>query len=133
MLTALTACENSLETANDIRRECQDVNFTLCGDFTLTMQEETRADGLAADGKSMTDLWIVDYDTDGNLLQQLHQSSEEDGFGSPQMSLAFGNHVLKFVASRGKNPQLSVSDGIIGWSSPSDTFWASYQIGRAHV
>ena len=124
-LTALTACENR-DSADNLRQEYSNVSFALTGDFALTEFEETRA--LAADGKSMTDLWVMDYDGDGNLVQQMHQSSGDDGFGSPQLSLSYGSHVIRFVAARGKNPQLSATSGILTWESASDTFWAEYPI-----
>ena len=44
--------------------------FTLKGDFSTEWQM-TRG-YLAADGKDLTDVWVLDYDSDGNLVQQVH-------------------------------------------------------------
>lgn len=121
-IVTLTACENN-SAENEIRQS-KNVSFALKGDFELTVFDDTRA--LVADGKSMTDLWVMDYDGDGNLVQQMHQTADDAAFGSPSLSLSYGSHVIRFVASRGKNPQLS--DGILMWESASDTFWAEYPV-----
>ena len=77
---------------------------------------------ISADGKQMTDLWILDY-MDGELKRSLHQSSTDDDFAAPALSLLFGSHTLYFVTSRGTNPTLSVDDHNITWEKPSDTFY----------
>lgn len=78
----------------------------------------TRA--LTADGHDMTDLWIFDY-VDGGLVRTLHKTATDVDFNEPTMPLAYGEHTVYFVASRGKSPTLT--DTQITWESPSDTFW----------
>ena len=78
----------------------------------------TRA--LTADGYDMTDLWIFDY-VDGWLVRSLHKTATEVDFNEPTMPLAYGEHTVYFVASRGKSPSLTGTQ--ITWESPSDTFW----------
>lgn len=78
----------------------------------------TRA--LTADGYDMTDLWIFDY-VDGGLVRTLHKTATEVDFNEPTMPLAYGEHTVYFVASRGKSPSLTGTQ--IVWESPSDTFW----------
>ena len=70
---------------------------------------------------SITDLWLFDYMGD-ELKQTIHQSSTDDGFGSVAVTAETGDHSFCFVASRGTGA--SVSDGVITWEKPSDTFWA---------
>lgn len=80
---------------------------------------------LSADGQEMTDLWIFDY-VDGQIVQELHQSSTDADFGTPTLSLAYGQHNLYFVVSRGVSPV--VNGNIISWDSVRDTFWKSMTV-----
>lgn len=75
---------------------------------------------LTADGHDMSDLWIFDY-VDGGLARTLHKTATDVDFNEPTMPLAYGEHTVYFVASRGKSPTLT--DTQIVWGSPSDTFW----------
>ena len=60
----------------------------------------TRA-ALTANGKALTDLYILDYDkATGKLLQVLHQTSTAADFAEPDLTLDYGEHVLKVVATR---------------------------------
>ena len=116
--------------------------FTMKGDFSgewkkdgngiaeqKTKQAARRTAGyLAADGRDMTDVWVLDY-MNGELVQQLHQSDNTaEDFGKPQMSLAYGSHHVYFVASRGTTPTLNVGAHSITWERPSDTFWKDYEV-----
>ena len=66
----------------------------------------TRA-ALSANGKALTDLYILDYDkTTGKLLQVLHQTSTAADFAEPDLTLDYGEHVLKVVATRSQEPTL---------------------------
>lgn len=66
----------------------------------------TRA-ALSANGKALTDLYILDYDkTTGKLLQVLHQTSTASDFAEPDLTLDYGEHVLKVVATRSQEPTL---------------------------
>lgn len=70
------------------------------------MGVETRA-ALSANGKQLTDLYIMDYDkTSGKLLQVLHQTSTATDFAEPDLTLDYGEHVLKVVATRSLEPTL---------------------------
>ena len=68
----------------------------------------------------MTDLWLFDFMGD-ELKQTIHQQSTDDGFGSVAVTAETGDHQFCFVASRGTNA--TVTDGVITWEKPSDTFW----------
>lgn len=101
--------------------------FTLKGDFSDNWNPVTRG-YLSADGKDMTDLWVLDY-VDGNLVQQLHQGDNTaENFGKPQMTLSYGSHHIYFVASRGAEPALNTTNATITWSSVRDTFWKDYEV-----
>lgn len=66
----------------------------------------TRA-ALSANGKALTDLYIMDYDkATGKLLQVLHQTSTAEDFAEPELTLDYGEHVLKVVATRSQEPTL---------------------------
>ena len=101
--------------------------FTLKGDFSNEWKPTTRG-YLEADGRDLTDVWVLDY-VDGVLQQQLHQDDNtSDDFGRPSLALSYGNHHIYFVASRGITPTLSTSDKKITWEKPNDTFWADYSV-----
>jgi hypothetical protein len=131
---ALTSCEKMIVPDDDetiIENEQPIVGkkftFTVKGDFTADWKPVTRG-YLAADGKDMTDLWVLDY-MDGQLIQQLHQNDNTaENFGKPMMTLAYGAHHVYFVASRGTDPTLNTTDGTITWSSVRDTFWQDYDV-----
>ena len=62
---------------------------------------------LSANGKQLTDLYIMDYDkATGKLLQVLHQTSTAADFAEPDLTLDYGEHVLKVVATRSQEPTL---------------------------
>lgn len=107
----------------------------------------TRA-ALIAEGKALTDLFIFDYDKEtGTLLQVLHQTSDAEDFAEPDLTLDYGEHTLKVIATRSTSPTLldaggtdwAVSDNVltaVGESLPavltsaktSDTFGAVQDI-----
>ena len=54
----------------------------------------TRA-ALTANGKSMTDLYVLDYDQGtGRLLQVLHQTADSEDFGAPVLTMSYGAHTV---------------------------------------
>ena len=62
---------------------------------------------LTANGKALTDLYILDYDkATGKLLQVLHQTITAADFAEPDFTLDYGEHVLKVVATRSQEPTL---------------------------
>lgn len=126
MAVALMAasCQKEMEGGDSGKR----VRFNVNGDFTSPVFSygETRA-GLSADGSEMTDLWLLDY-MDGQLVQTVHQTPSDADWGSPSVSLAFGDHVVYFVASRGDSPVLSTDSETIEWARVSDTFWKAESV-----
>lgn len=121
LAVALTAVACQKDAVCD--DSCKIVRFDVNGDFTSPVFSygDTRA-GLSADGSEMTDLWLLDY-MGGELVQTVHQTPADADWGSPSVSLAFGSHVVYFVASRGDSPVLSTESETIEWSRVSDTFW----------
>ena len=70
---------------------------------------------LSANDKELTDLYILDYDkATGKLLQVLHQTSTAADFAEPDLTLDYGEHVLKVVATRSQEPTL--------WDSGNNTW-----------
>ena len=133
----MTACEKAIwsddeEPTNEVVlpdgsvAKTKKFTFTLKGDFGDEWKQ-TRG-YLEADGRDMTDVWVIDY-MNGELVQQLHQGDNTaEDFGKPVMSLAYGSHHVYFVASRGATPTLNVGAHSITWEKPSDTFWKDYEV-----
>ena len=102
------------------------ITFSCRGDFDLTTESFTRS--LEADGKQLTDLWVLDY-VDGALAQDaIHQTSADSDFGTPTLNLAVGSHHVYFIASRGKTPTLDTDSHTLTFGSVSDTFYKDYEI-----
>jgi hypothetical protein len=76
---------------------------------------------------TMTDLWLFDYMGDA-LQQSVHQSSTDATFGSPSLSLDYGDHTFYFVASRGSDPVVDTDSKTITWGSVRDTFHGSLSL-----
>ena len=134
-VATLTACEKEIITEEEDAtvsdgsaiEKTKKFTFTLKGDFSNDWNPVTRG-YLSADGKDMTDLWVMDY-VGGQLVQQIHQSDNTaEDFGRPVMNLSYGTHHVYFVASRGSSPVLNTTDGTITWSSVRDTFWKDYEV-----
>ena len=134
-VATLTACEKEIITDEEDAtvsdgsaiEKTKKFTFTLKGDFSNDWKPVTRG-YLSADGKDMTDLWVMDY-VGGQLVQQIHQSDNTaEDFGRPVMNLSYGTHHVYFVASRGASPVLNTTDGTITWSSVRDTFWKDYEV-----
>lgn len=107
--------------------------FTLKGDFTSEWKPVNKiarrtAGYLAADGKDMTDVWVLDY-MGGTLVQQLHQDDvTAEDFGKPVMNLAYGSHHVYFIVSRGQNPTLDTENHLIKFTKVLDTFYKDYEV-----
>lgn len=83
----------------------------------------TRA-SMVANGKQLTDLYILDYNkATGKLLQVLHQTSTAEDFAEPTLSLDYGNHTLKVIATRSSSPTLLGADGAL-WNLQENTAFA---------
>jgi len=101
------------------------ITFAIQGDFQLNTRDFTRS--LEADGKAMTDVWVLDY-VSGVLQQQVHQTSADADFGTPTLSLALGEHHIYFVASRGSSATLNTDTHTLTFGKVLDTFWKDYGI-----
>lgn len=131
----MTACEKAIEVeelGQQTEVEMPDGTVAKAKKFTFTMKGDFSDDWkttrgyLAADGRDMTDVWVLDY-MNGQLVQQLHQSDNTaEDFGKPQMSLAYGSHHVYFVASRGTEP--TIEGTTMQWVKPSDTFWKDLEL-----
>lgn len=112
------------------RTDMKAFTFHVKGDFSVSFEDMTRAAVRLEDNNTaaITDIWVLDYDQQGTLLQQVHQTSTQQGitFGSVTMTLTYGHHDIKFVASKGTTP--NVTDGVISWAKVLDTFCLDYPI-----
>lgn len=137
-LVVLTACEKvvvdpeggtSEQTEQTAEQgKTKKFTFTLKGDFSNEWKPITRG-YLQADGKDLTDVWVLDYDGAGNLLQQLHQDDNtSEDFGKPVLNLAYGQHHVYFIASRGQNPTLNTETKTISFTKVLDTFFKDYEV-----
>ena len=125
------ACSTEEPTSNMTARITADttdmkpVTITFrCHGFDISSQpfEGTRAE-LKADGKVMTDLWVLDY-IDGSLAQSvIHQTASDEDFGTQTLNLAVGSHHVYFIASRGKTATLDTYGHTITFGTVSDTFY----------
>lgn len=108
LATVMTTACNNEEVIQEQPTEKAHVKL-VCG-----MQVETRA-ALTANSKALTDLYILDYDKEtGKLLQVLHQTSTAEDFAEPDLTLDYGDHTLKVVATRSQEPML-LDAGNITW------------------
>lgn len=130
----MTACEKDITSDDVIKNEeglventanTKKFTFTLKGDFGNTWKQ-TRG-YMQADGKDMTDIWVLDY-MDGVLQQQKHLTKTDEDWAAPTMNLAYGTHHVYFIASRGQDAALDAENKIITWSKPSDTFYKDYEV-----
>ena len=118
------ACNN--ENSSVLDGSPVKMTFAINGDFTLTPHDFTRS--LTADGKDMTDVWVLDY-IDGTLVQQLHQSDNTAAdFGTPTLNLTIGTHHIYFVASRSLASTLNTDDHTLTFGTVRDTFWKDYAV-----
>lgn len=75
---------------------------------------------LSANGKALTDIYILDYDkVTGKLLQVLHQTSTASDFAEPDLTLDYGEHVLKVVATRSQESTLWDAENITWQVEPN--------------
>ena len=126
MAATMAACSNSDDELSVGDGSPVKMTFAISGDFTLTSHDFTRS--LTADGKDMTDVWVLDY-VDGTIVQKLHQSDNTAAdFGTPTLNLAIGTHHIYFVASRGFAATLNTDDHTLTFGTVRDTFWKDYAI-----
>lgn len=130
----MTACQKTmLEENEDVEviypgEKVKKFTFALKGDFSDNWKPVTKA-YMQSDGKDMTDVWVLDYDAEGNLLQQVHQGDNTvSDFGQPVMNLAYGAHHVYFIVSRGVSPVLDTDEHTLTFGSVRDTFWKRYDV-----
>lgn len=99
------------------------VTFNMSGDFTFS----TMTRSLTADGKDMTDVWVMDY-VGTECQQTVHQTASDADFGTPTLDLGLGTHHLYFVASRGVGAVLNTTTHALTFTSVRDTFWKDHEI-----
>jgi hypothetical protein len=125
-----SACSTDDPTANLTARIKTDttemkhvtITFNCRGDFDLTTESFTRA--LTADGKAMTDLWVLDYPNGATQPSAvIHQTSDDEDFGSPTLNLAVGSHHVYFIASRGQDATIDTDAHTIAFARVLDTFY----------
>lgn len=131
-----SACSTDEPTANLTARIKTDttemkhvtITFNCRGfDFSTEPFAETRA--LEADGKAMTDLWVLDYPNGQTAPTiQIHQTSSDEDFGSPTLNLAVGSHHVYFIASRGQDATIDTDAHTITFDKVRDTFYMDYEI-----
>ena len=129
----MTACqqpvidEDVVEEVTPVDGPKRKFTFTLKGDFSTEWQPVTRG-YLSADGKDLTDVWVLDY-MNGELVQQLHQSDNTaEDFGKPQMQLAYGSHHVYFIAGRGTGAVLDTENHTITFAKSLDSFYKDYEV-----
>lgn len=129
-----SACSTDEPTANltaRIKTDTTDmepvtITFRCRGDFDLTTESFTRS--LEADGKQLTDLWVIDYVNGSPAQDAIHQTSDQDDFGTPTVNLAVGSHHVYFIASRGQGATLDTDAHTITFGNVRDTFYMDYEI-----
>ena len=117
------ALDLSLKIPTDTLQNHATITFDF-GSNAFSLHAMTRA---SLTELSMTDLWIFDYMGDA-LQQSIHQSSTDATFGTPSLSLDYGDHTFYFVASRGSDPVVDTDAMTITWGSVRDTFHGSLSL-----
>ena len=129
------SCSTDEPTANLTARiktdttEMKHVTITFnCRGFDFSSEPfGTRA--LTADGKAMTDLWVLDYPNGATQPSAvIHQTSDNEDFGSPTLNLAVGSHHVYFIASRGQDATIDTDAHTITFGKVRDTFYMDYEI-----
>jgi hypothetical protein len=93
------------------------VTFALGGDVSINPMTRASLTEL-----NLTDVYVFDY-VGGQLQATTHQTASDALFGSPSLTVDYGDHTFYFVASRGETP--TIDGTTINWAKPSDTFWAT--------
>ena len=115
----LTACEQAETTES---AEMGEVQLTI-NQWDLACDDmPTRA--VTAAEAQMTDIWLLAY-KDGSLVEQVHQASTDDGFGSISLRLSAGSYSFYVVSARGSSPVIDTTAKTITWGTVRDTFWSA--------
>ena len=135
----MTACEKAIlpegadenEPAISSDIPTKKFTFTVKGDFGSPVFQEgntTRSvTYLTDESNQMTDLWVFDFVGD-DCVQTIHQTTSDETWGQPRMSLTLGTHHVYFVASRGLSPVLDATAKTLTWASVRDTYWKDYEV-----
>ena len=100
-----------------------------CRGFDFSTEPFAGTRSLEADGKAMTDLWVLDYPNGQTAPTiQIHQTSSDEDFGSPTLNLSVGSHHVYFIASRGQGATLDTESHTLTFSRVLDTFYKDYTI-----
>ena len=113
----IVSCSSNNESLVEDVKPCKAHVRLVCGMGVSVSQMRTPMTRavLSANDKELTDLYILDYDkATGKLLQVLHQTSTAADFAEPDLTLDYGEHVLKVVATRSQEPTL--------WDSGNNTW-----------
>lgn len=110
---AFTSCSNELVNEPTVTNEKAKVKLTIQG-FGISVSPSlyngragvglSRA-ALVANDRPLTDLYILDY-MNGTLQQVLHQTSSAADFAEPDITLDYGEHTLRIIATRSTSPSL---------------------------
>ena len=117
----ICSCDEEIEQHNEESKSA--VTFHLMGDFS----SPTFTRALSANGSEMKELWAFDI-VNGDNVNYVCQTSDDNDFGSPTLTMANGEHTVCFVVSRGDGYTIDDNDNVLEWSRPSDTFWGSLTV-----
>ena len=108
---AVTAADGRQDVHVTITAPAPMEQYTIRDTIAPDAPQHTRA-ALTANGKPLTDIYLMDYDkTTGALLQVLHQTSTAPDFAVPTLPLSYGAHTLRTIATRSTAPALLTADG----------------------
>lgn len=111
MVSALFACSKDAKQPASVQKSVVSFNVTSWSIDQQQMNAPRRAPILDdVDGQALTDLYLFDGKT---LL--VHQTSDQDDFGTISLQLDYGQHSLSFVATRSDG--LSYENGILSCTS----------------
>lgn len=99
------------------------ITFKCGGDFSI----ESVTPITRAVPSYITDVFVFDY-MNGELIQTVHQTSNDIDFGMPTLSMNYGKHTLYFIISDGLNPIVDKLFNTIKWETTGDTFHSSLTI-----
>ena len=130
------SCSTDEPTANLTARiktdttEMKHVTITFnCRGFDFSTEPFAGTRALEADGKAMTDLWVLDYPNGATQPSAvIHQTSDDEDFGTPTLNLAVGSHHVYFIASRGQDATIDTDAHTITFGKVRDTFYMDYEI-----
>ena len=130
------SCSTDEPTANLTARiktdttEMKHVTITFnCRGFDFSTEPFAGTRALEADGKAMTDLWVLDYPNGATQPSAvIHQTSDQEDFGTPTVNLAVGSHHVYFIASRGQDATIDTDAHTITFGKVRDTFYMDYEI-----